>query len=242
MKNRMKVSFLLVAVFICGILTQTFAATAIQQIKATLRTDVKYMVNGKKVDVKDSKGKTAYPIVYNGTTYIPANEALNALKIPFEYDTKTQTMYLGSKTAGPIRLTDLNAKQGSGAFPINKTVDKNILTIEEGDVIQEKTTYKFGLYADNITDYYNKVTYSLDKKYHSLKFKAYCINANERDVEVIVRDVETDTILYQKKFTTGQSEDVEADVTGVKSLQIQIRTGDYMSKGHKMLLIEPYLQ
>lgn len=244
MKKKIELSALLVVVFVCGILTQTYAAGAIQQIKAALRTDVKVMVNGQKTALKDSKGKAVYPIVYNNTTYIPATDSLlKALNVPFEYDSKTTTMYLGAKSVPPTRLIDLKTTQGSDAFPIKPTVDKKVLTVETGDVIKETKTFKFGLLADNITNFYNKIYVPISKKYKTLTFTADCLNANNRQLELMVINKDTGVELFSNKYSTGEMEDVDVDVSGVSNLQIQIRNDmDDYTDGEKFLIIEPTLK
>jgi hypothetical protein len=57
------------------------AATGIKQIKAALNYNLKFSVDGESWTPKDAKGNTMTPIVYNGSTYLPARaigEALGA--------------------------------------------------------------------------------------------------------------------------------------------------------------------
>lgn len=57
------------------------AATGITQIKAALNNNLKFSVDGESWTPKDAKGNKMAPIIYNGSTYLPARaigEALGA--------------------------------------------------------------------------------------------------------------------------------------------------------------------
>lgn len=241
LKKRLVIGIAAAAVL--GASTFAFASPQVQQIIGTLKPDVKIMFNNEELQAKDANGQRVYPVIINGTTYLPVRAVADAFKTNVEWEGSTQTVWLGSREKQPVRLIDLPSSQGSGAFKINPTVDKNILTLETGDVIKEKTTYKFGLYSDDITDNYNKFITKLDKKYTSLSFKAYCINSNNNTVELVVKDKDKDIDLFRKKFKTGEIDTQELDVTNVGTLQIEFKTEfTDVSKGHKFLVIEPTLK
>ncbi|WP_010252223.1 stalk domain-containing protein [Acetivibrio cellulolyticus] len=242
MIRKLKLLTVATLIFTGGMLTQTFAVPVVQDIVAKLKPDVTIMINGQKLQAKDGNGKEVYPIIYNGSTYLPVRAVADAVKLPVDWDGKTQTVFLGSKNQGPTRLIDLQSTNKSGAFPIKSTMDKSILSIETGDVIKENVTYGFGLYADDITDSYNKVTFNLDNTFTKMTFKVKCINANSNTVELDMRN-ENGIELFGKKYKTGDYDTCEIDVTGVKTLEIQFKTEfTDISDGHKFLVIEPTLQ
>lgn len=243
MLKRLKIGVAISCIFATCIFGETFGQSVLQDIKAKLNPGMTVVVNGKKLNVKGASGKKLSPIVYDGYTYVPVRPVADAAKVAYNFDSKTQTIYLGDMNVPPKRLIDISSKQDSGAFPIKSVLDKKILTISEGDGTT-KNTYKFGLYADDITTYYNKEEFALNKKYNKLTFKTKCIKAGENyPIELIIKNKETDAALFDQKYNTGEGENNEVDVSGVKTLSVQIKS-DFSdtSKGQKFLIVEPTLK
>lgn len=66
----------LIALAACGlcavsIAVGAYAATTIQEIKAELRPDFSIVIDGEEKTFKDVAGEVVYPILYEGTTYLP---------------------------------------------------------------------------------------------------------------------------------------------------------------------------
>ncbi len=70
MKKR-KWVVLLATVLVVGIVTGAIAADIIYDIKAQLRTDFTIVIDGEEKEFKNVNGERVYPILYEGTTYLP---------------------------------------------------------------------------------------------------------------------------------------------------------------------------
>ena len=63
------------ALCLSGIAARAVADALIKEIRAEIRPDFTIVVDGKVKEFKNADGRTVYPIVYEGTTYLPARSA-----------------------------------------------------------------------------------------------------------------------------------------------------------------------
>ena len=70
MKKR-TVALMACAVFAAGIVSGAMASDMIKEIKAQLRPDFTIKIDGEKKTFKNVNGDIVYPILYDGTTYLP---------------------------------------------------------------------------------------------------------------------------------------------------------------------------
>lgn len=70
MKHR---TFIIIAIFlfIIGLVIGASALGVIQEIRAQLRPDFTVVIDGEVKEFKNADGEVVYPILYNGTTYLP---------------------------------------------------------------------------------------------------------------------------------------------------------------------------
>ena len=101
MKKKLISILAVLAIFTSGAL----AATAAQTITAQLRPDMQVVVDGTLQTFTDANGKTVYPIVYNGTTYLPLRSIGNLMGKNVGWDGATQTVTLSSGAQQPAAKT-----------------------------------------------------------------------------------------------------------------------------------------
>lgn len=92
MMKKTKLSF--TALALTGVLMVSAAAAGVRQIKAELRPDIKVVIDGREQTMRDANGDRVYPIVYEGTTYLPVRALGEALDQEVEWNGKTQTVTL----------------------------------------------------------------------------------------------------------------------------------------------------
>ena len=80
------------------------------QIVATLSPDITIMYNGVVQTPRDGNGNITYPLLYNGTTYLPVRAVSNILGIDVGWNQNTRTVSLG--TGGTV-----TPPSGSGSIP-----------------------------------------------------------------------------------------------------------------------------
>lgn len=83
-------------------------------INVYLKPDVKIMYDFELQAFEDANKRVVYPIIYNGSTYLPVRAVSKLMGASIEWDSKTQTISIGKETITPdikseatIGLTDL---------------------------------------------------------------------------------------------------------------------------------------
>ncbi len=247
-KKTLVISFLIgIMVFTSGV----FAGAGSEDIKASLNHMLKIKVNGVDFVPKDTDGSILAPITYKGRNYLPVIALSEALKVPVEFDSKTNTVLLGKIVKDPenlgqkTKLGDLYSSQrySTSSTYIQLARDKEALTMYG-------KTYSHGLISKEVTNnqyMIHSLKFNLDGKYTKLTFKAGLIgegkNVNMRILDYSVNKDDgidiTSKVLTQKEGM----EEFEIDVTGIKVLGVGV--SDPANKGqkdYKLLIAEPVLQ
>lgn len=79
-----------------------YAAGNVQAISAFINRDITIKLDGVTQTMKDAKGSRVYPIIYNGTTYVPLRAVSNILGVDVTWDGATQTVLLGDPGATSV--------------------------------------------------------------------------------------------------------------------------------------------
>lgn len=74
------------------------ATTVAERVSADLRPDITVTVDGKDQTLLDKNGDVVYPITYAGTTYLPIRALGNVMDLDVEWNGKTQTISLYTRT------------------------------------------------------------------------------------------------------------------------------------------------
>ena len=85
-----------------GCVTTAPAPIAQRAVSATIADNFTIIYNNTKQSFADANGKVVYPVVRDGTTYLPIRALCSMLNIPVEWDGTTSSIYLGTHTVAPI--------------------------------------------------------------------------------------------------------------------------------------------
>lgn len=206
MKCRRRLLALVLALVLSfSLVTGASAATA-QTITATLSPDVTVKYNNEVQAMADVKGNPVYPVLYNGTTYLPIRAVSNMLGIAVDWDQATRTVLLADE--GDIStVKTANAGTKPAAQTINATLSPDITVEYNGEVQTMKDVTGTVVYPV----LYNGTTY--------LPIRAV---SNMLGVAVDW-DQATRTVLLGESAASAQGEDVTL-LTSAGS--ITINTGD----------------
>lgn len=103
-----------------GALAVTFALGAgsafavqeyVRQVQAELRPDVKVVIDGQEQAFADVNGNPVYPLLYNGSTYLPVRAIGNLMGKTVTWDERTNTVGLDSKDTANITDADVIIRQ-----------------------------------------------------------------------------------------------------------------------------------
>lgn len=87
--------------------TPGFGTPVPKQVLIYLKPDISVELNGVRQVFKDANGQTVYPLIYNGTTYLPVRAVSALMKEPVEWDGSSKTVYMGRTLTWPVRSSAL---------------------------------------------------------------------------------------------------------------------------------------
>ena len=129
----------MVALLLSNGITGVYAAppesgvTTQKKIMFYIKPDISVELDGIRQTFKDINGQTVYPIIYNGTAYLPVRAVSALMKEPVEWDSGSKTVYIGKtlsypvKTAAPIP-TNAAIVATYGAISEAKSMDVSLVT------------------------------------------------------------------------------------------------------------------
>ncbi len=154
MKKR---DFVLITAILCTVSLAIGAAAngIISEIKAQLRPDFTIEIDGVKREFKNVDGETVYPVLYNGTTYLPIRAIGEIMgKTVYWYENEKRIELKEEKTTvtdADVIITDLTQPQTSQPAqpPVQgNSVDKSQFITT--DKAKEIALSKAGLTADEV--------------------------------------------------------------------------------------------
>ncbi len=90
-------------------ISEAFAETsgtgtaAQKKVMVYLKPDISVELNGVRQVFKNVHGQTVYPIIYNGSTYLPVRAVSALMNEPVEWDSGSKTVYIGKTLSYPIK-------------------------------------------------------------------------------------------------------------------------------------------
>ncbi len=154
---------LLTCVLLCAVsmITGAVAVGVVQEVKAQLRQDFTVKIDGEVREFKNAQGKTVYPILYEGTTYLPVRAIGEIMGKTAYWNEEAKTIELKDAPASEPTVTDADViitDQGSGkAEPnadtpkVKEETPKNEVEAENTEYIGEEAAKKAALERAGIT-------------------------------------------------------------------------------------------
>lgn len=239
MKNgKVKIAVISSAVMLCTSIA-VFGASLNTEIKAILSQEVKVRYGGAVQVMKDGSGNVVYPIMYNGTTYLPIRSVSNMLDIPVNWEASTKTVILGTEEKAPKSILKFDGKTGNVT---SKVTDKGSLTVE-GD-LGAVTTFNDGISyrlwnSDWSADYNNAYKAQIGGTYSKLSFDAYA-PLTDMKYRFYIYNIDTKETLAEIEVEGGQIKKVEdIDITGVKNLGFAVASAGDVDNQTKAYFFNP---
>ena len=173
-----------------------------ETVSASLRYDFTIVVDGVKQTFTDANGKTVYPLLYEGSTYLPVRAIGTLMGKTVDWDAKTSTVTLTTNTEGNL-VTDADTfGQGGAQTTGNQTNDY----IGEAKAKQIALDHA-GLKENQVTFVHTKLDYDDGRWEYEVEFYAdyteydYDINALTGDIISFDHDAE----YYNNSSSTSQN-------------------------------------
>jgi len=231
------VALILCLVFLLGVSSGVIAAANQQEIKALINYNLKMKLNGNDFAPLGSDGQVMRPITYKGTSYLPVRAIAEALDIAVDYDSATQTIYLGEKGRIPVAGTD---------FKKNYTCQ---FSVDTSQLFVNNQQYQWGIvYTGTDGNYEYSCFVCPNGEYQKFGGTACFQDLDNSTEEVIIKIRDTDyqgTVLKEITLKKGDSTAFEIDIPGVKTLYIQNLVSDRVPKSSnpdRLVIAEPYFK
>lgn len=231
-----------VIMFLCAILLfgtcmYAMGAAAKEDITAIINHELKIKLNGQDFTAVSSTGQVLKPITYNDSTYLPVRAIAEALSIAVDYDSKTQTVYLGERDKTP-----LETKHFEGLWSCQ-------LTFDEGQLMINDEQYKSGILYTGKDGFYEMGGFVRPMGQFQKFGGVACMEDNDNTTEeVILKIREKDQggkVLKEIQVKKGESIAFEIDISGIETIYIQNLIYDRVPKNtqpDKMAIADPYFK
>lgn len=97
-----------------------------------LKPDITVEMNGARQIFKDANGQIVYPIIYNGSTYLPVRAISALMKEPIEWDNRSKTVYIGKTLSHPFK--DKSNVTANAAISVSSDNENTYWRVEPGVV------------------------------------------------------------------------------------------------------------
>ncbi|MDD3169775.1 MAG: hypothetical protein PHC91_10000 [Eubacteriales bacterium] len=96
-----------------------------EKILISIKPDITIELDGVKQKFKDANGRTVYPVIYSGSTYLPVRAISGLLNKSIEWDSSSKTVFIGKTLSDPsgtgsIRDSRLSSGQSYAGAGIAK--------------------------------------------------------------------------------------------------------------------------
>jgi hypothetical protein len=198
------------------------APVAPSGIQAVLSPDIIVKYNGEVQIMQDVNGAVVYPIMYNGTAYLPVRAVSNVLAIPVTGIGETRIIHLGTtgvQAKSLLSVTDAGTKTTSGNIcKWVKVLNKGELPVKYDDFGNVKTVHSEAIKTDACyMGQQTKTKYKLDGAYSELSFTAY--NRSAYPARIQIFDCASGSVLWSITLGAGSSVNASADI--IKSCEIE---------------------
>ena len=195
------------------------AAGTAQQITATLDSGVTVTLDGIPQQFFNAAGTRVYPILYNGTTYLPLRPLGETLGLTVDWDQPTRT---ASLLTVPMEGVDLIEEYEEYDWTENWVHHIKSSNKKTKDVSGFTLNRWIELFADRR---YGAVhtSFNLMAKYDTLTFKYYA--TKDATLQVLG---DNDSVLYEVQVTGGKvAQEATVNLMKTNQLTFQFTTEDY---------------
>jgi len=189
------------------------AAAKVKNISVDIRTDFIIVVDGTTQVFKDAAGKRVYPMLYNGSTYLPLRAVGGLMGKTVDWDGATQTVTLTTPNGGGDLVTDADSFSGGTGKPGGT----GLITLEEAKAVALKHAK---LTADQVTFVKQKLEREDGRQVYDIEF--YTSDYKEYDYEI---DAATGLILevdYDADSFTPPDPSVTGTISQDKAREIAL--------------------
>ncbi len=198
---------------------------AAKRVTVELRDDFTIVVDGVTRTFTDANGKRVYPLLCDGSTYLPVRAIGNLMGKSVDWDDAARAVILGAQSL----VTDADTFSGQGQAPDGQTAD--LVSVEAA---KAAALAHAGLAESQVTFVQQKLDWEKGRQVYEVEF--YTADHNEYDYEI---DAQTGAVVafdydadhYSPSAQSGTSGLVsESDVRAAALAKVPGATDSHISK------------
>ena len=216
------ISALITTAAIAAIAVSALAVARDTTIQAILSPGITIKYNGETRTMKDVNGDVVYPILYNGTTYLPVRAVSEMLGLPVNWVNETRTVELGKSNQPKSLLdaTDTGVKGSPGSTAKwEKVLNRDELPFSLDDYGNRSARHNEAIKASTYYTWQTKTAFTLVRSYSALSFTAY--NCTEYTAAMQILDNVTKAVLWSYTLEPGENIYV-SDVNISRTAEIEL--------------------
>ncbi|MDD2218231.1 MAG: stalk domain-containing protein [Eubacteriales bacterium] len=134
--------------------TDETASRAPIRVIVNLRNDINIFYDFERVVFKDGAGVTVYPLIYNGSTYLPLRSVSELMKSDITWDDKNKTISMGSKEKPSEEPLSENAKAISHIYDASSEIYNGVTSGIISLALMEQE--EKNILAGAVSEYYDR--------------------------------------------------------------------------------------
>jgi len=237
MKKKLGIVLVLVLVFAAGFVVAA-ATTGDSQITATLSRTVNVALNGQNQTLTDVHGNQVFPIMFEGSTFLPVRAISQLLDIPVDWDPETRTVLLGDTAAPPVTTPTATPIMDAGRWASGS----NWTTVQGAANLPYNAAFGFSVLPPGAGAGTSSRTFNLDNPANVLEFTLATDAADSATATVRLRiyNADTDVQLLNITMPAGETMELSVELFGAQNLRFSANSaGNFRADRNYFYLLEP---
>ncbi len=205
-----------------GATTGTPTAAAVQNISLEVRDDFTVVVDGTNRTFADASGKAVYPLLYQGSTYLPIRAIGELMGKSVSWDEDTRTITLSGAAGSTVTDADVIIPGGTDSAPQDVA---GLISVEDA---KAKALTHAGLAAGDVTFTQQKLEWEDGRQVYDIEFYTagseydYEIDAATGEIVSFDYDAESYTPSAGGGITVEKAQEIAlAKVPGAKAENVK---------------------
>lgn len=158
-------AFLLMLILVVSSCTIEVSASAQKKIMVYLKPEVTILLNDEVYIFKDANGQRVYPIIYNGTTYLPVRAIAALMKEPIEWENGSKTVFIGKTLSDPTKtISKFDERAAMPAKSVHEVYELNSASAMVNAYLMSNALIMYDFVMQTFRDVNNAVVYPINYK------------------------------------------------------------------------------
>lgn len=242
MKKKLCIVLVVILVFAAGFVTAT-ATTGDSQITATLSRSINISFNGQNQTMTDANGNQVFPIMFEGSTFLPLRAISQLLDVPVDWDAQTRTVLLGDTAAPPVTTPPVTPPSATSIMDAGRWASgTNWTTVQGAANLPHGATVGLRVLPPGAGAGTSSRTFNLDNPANTLEFTLAADAADSENATIRLRiyNADTDVQLLEITLPAGETRALSVELFGARNLRFSANSaGNFRADRNHFFLLDP---